>query len=237
LVVLAECLDSHEDNISLLYLTDNEATLQVIHKWIDGGAKLNLSKSTDVEVLKKIRLKLQKRVQAGAATLLVKVKDHRGDPLNEETDIRAEMGHHKEQKEVIWDSPTNRTVYQWEVGPITISTTWTNTVRNRFRQKAGEIEAFRALEIGGAKWCKEHIPRKGNDLTDEGLSVLDDMELWWEKQSLLWSCHNSRKKDRMNIGGTFLPHQKGAISSTFTSDWYLRSVDNRRKTHHGRRPS
>jgi hypothetical protein len=82
--------------------------------------------------------------------------------------IYAEMGRRKEQKEVIWDSSTNRTVYQWTVGQITRSTTWTNTVRNRFRQRAGEIEAFRALEKGAAKWCKEHIPRKGNDLTDEG---------------------------------------------------------------------
>jgi hypothetical protein len=74
---------------------------------------------------------------------------------------RLYMGHRKEQKEVIWDNPTNRIVYQWVVGPITRSTTWTNTVRNRFRQKAGENEAFRALEIGEAKWCKEHIPWKG----------------------------------------------------------------------------
>ena len=102
---------------------------------------------------------------------------HRGDPLNEETDIRSEMGRHREQKEVIWDSPTNRTVYQWIVRPTTTSSTWTNTVRNRFRQKVGEIEAFRALEIGVVKWCKEHIPRKGNNLTDEGISLLVDMEL------------------------------------------------------------
>ena len=114
------------------------------------------------------------------------------------------------------------TLWLKSVGPITGSTTWTNTVRNRFRQKAGEIETFRALEIGAAKWCKEHIPHKGNDLTDEGLLLLDGMELWWEKQNLLWACHNSRKTDRMNIDGTFLPHQKGAISATFTSDWYLR---------------
>jgi hypothetical protein len=38
-------------------------------------------------------------------------------------------------------------------------------------KKRGKIEAFRALEIGEAKWCKEHIPRKGNDLTEEGLSL------------------------------------------------------------------
>jgi ribonuclease HI len=88
----------------------SQATVQAIRKWIGCGAKLNLSKSPDADVLKKIILKLQKRVQAGAVTLLVKIKAHRGDPLNEEADIRAEMGHRKEQQEVIWDNPTNRTV-------------------------------------------------------------------------------------------------------------------------------
>ncbi len=115
--------------------------------------------------------------------------------------------------------------------PIKSQTT-TNTVRNRFRQKEGEIEAFRALEIGEAKWCKEHIPRKDNnlnDITDEGISLLDDAELWWEKQNLLWACHASRSKDRMNNDGSFVTHQLGAISSTFTSDWYLRKGDSRDK--------
>ena len=55
------------------------------------------------------------------------------------------------------------------------------------------------------------------------------MELWWEKQNLLWARHNSRKKDRTNIEGTFLPHQKGAISATFTSDWSLRKGERRDK--------
>ncbi len=64
-----------------------------------------------MNVLKKIIIKLQKRVEVGAVTLLVKVKDLRGDPLNEETDIRVEIGHLKEQKEVTWDDPTNRTIY------------------------------------------------------------------------------------------------------------------------------
>ena len=142
------------------------------------------------------------------------------------------MGRRKEQDEVRWNSPTNRTVYQWTVGDNTRSTTWTNTVRNRFRQKEGEIEAFRALEIGAAKWRKEHVPCKGNDLnelTEEGVSLLDDMELWWDKQNLLWACHTSRKKDRMNIDGTFRPHQGGAISATFTSDWYLYKGESRDK--------
>ena len=78
------------------------------------------------------------------------------------------------------------------------------------------------MKVGAAKWCKEQIPHKGNDLTDEGILLLDDMELWWERQNLLWVSYNSRKKDRMGIDGTFLLHQTGAISTTFTSDWYLR---------------
>jgi ribonuclease HI len=232
MVSLTECLEDHGDDISLLYLTDSEAILQAIHRWIGCGAKLNLSKSPDVDVLKKIIIKLQRRVLAGAATLLVKVKTHRGDSLNEEADIRTEMGHHKEIKETGWNDPTDRTICRWKAGQITRSTSRTNTVRNRFRQKSGEIEAFRALEIGVAKWCKEHIPHKGNnlnDITDEGISLLDDAELWWEKQNLLWACHTSRSKDRMNNDGSFVTHQLGVISSTFTSDWYLRKGDSRDK--------
>jgi hypothetical protein len=77
--------------------------------------KLNLSKSPDADILKTIILKLQKRVEAGAATLLIKVKAHRGDPLNEEADIRTELGRRKEYKETIWDDLSGRTVYQWPV--------------------------------------------------------------------------------------------------------------------------
>ena len=232
MVALAECLEDHDDKISLLYLTDSEAILQAIHRWIGCGAKLNLSKSPDADVLKRVIIKLQKRVLAGAATLLVKVKAHRGDPLNEEADIRAELGRLKGHQEVKWNDSTNRTIYRWQEGQHTRSTTWTNTVRNRFRQKAGEIEAFQALEIGAAKWCKEHIPRKGKDLhniTEEGMSLLDDTELWWEKQNLLWACHASRSKNRVNSDGSFVQHQIGAISSTFTSDWYLRKGESRDK--------
>ena len=77
-----------------------------------------------------------------------------------------------------------------------------------------------------------HIPRKGNnphDITEEGISLLDDVELWWEKQNLLWAFHASRSKDRMNNDGSFVTHQLEAISSTFTSDWYLRKGESRDK--------
>jgi hypothetical protein len=50
-VSLWECLESHQHHENFLYLTDSETTLQVINKWIDGGAKLNLAKTADTDVL------------------------------------------------------------------------------------------------------------------------------------------------------------------------------------------
>ena len=112
LVALREYVEAHDDCTNLLYLTDSEATLQAIHKWIGGGAKLNLFRTSDTDVLKTITLKLEQRVKARTTTLLIKVKDHRGDPLNEEADIRAEMGRLKEYKETIWNDSSDRTVYE-----------------------------------------------------------------------------------------------------------------------------
>ncbi len=138
LVALRECLEAHPHNENLLYLTDSEATLQVINKWIGGGAKLSLAKTVDADILRVIIVKLQQRVKAKAATLLIKVKSHRGYPLNEEADIRAEMGRMKKEQEKTWSTPTNRTIYQWTEASKTKSgvhttkqTAWTQAVRNR----------------------------------------------------------------------------------------------------------
>ena len=78
----------------------------------------------------------------------------------------------------MWNDSSDRTVYECPVtstkhGGATVLKTsvWINTVRNYIRQKSGEIEVYKALAIGAQKWCKEHIPRNGNDLTEEGSST------------------------------------------------------------------
>ena len=59
-------------------------------------------------------------------------------PLNEETDIRGEMGRLKEDKEKTWSTQTDRTIYQLSEPSktkketlITKTSAWTQTVRNR----------------------------------------------------------------------------------------------------------
>lgn len=101
-------------------------------------------------------------------------------------------------------------------------------VRNRIRQKAGDIQAFRALE-GGA-WCKEHLQRKGPvPMSGEGRDLLEDKERWGNQTSFLSECHESRKRERINEDGSFKQHQKGPITSTYTGDWYHREGESRHK--------
>ncbi len=52
-------------------------------------------------------------------------------------------------------------------------------MRNYIRQKTGGIEDFKALEVDALKWCKEHVPRDGNDWIEEGQKLLDDPKLGW----------------------------------------------------------
>ena len=108
-------------------------------------------------------------------------------------DIRAEMGRLKEDNERTWTAQTNRTIYQWSEPSktrkgtlITKTSAWTHAVRNRMRQKAGEIQAFRALERGADKWRREHTQRNETDpISEEGQTHLEDTDRWRDQASLL----------------------------------------------------
>jgi hypothetical protein len=107
-------------------------------------------------------------------------------------------------------------------------TAWTQAVRNRIRQKAGEIQAHRAYEKGAEKWRKEHMPRKGKgNISAEGQELLEDKEVWGNETTLRGSIHDSRKRERSNVDGVFMSHQRGPIISTFTADWFLREGQGR----------
>jgi hypothetical protein len=124
----------------------------------------------------------------------------------------------KQEQEKTWSTPTNRTIHQWSEASKTkggVNTTkqkaWTQAVRNRMRQKAGEIQAYRAYEKGAEKWRKEHMPRKGKgNISGEGQELLEDKHIWGNETSFVepytnpenekdptktvYSCHT--KKDQ-----------------------------------------
>ncbi len=137
--------------------------------------------------------------------------------LNKKTDIRTEMGQRKEEQEKIWNTTTN-----------TRQTAWTQAVRNRIRQKVGEIQVYHSYEKGEEKWHKEHMPRKGQGgISEEGQEILEDRDIWTHETTLRGVIYGSRKRERINDDGVFIRHQKGPITSTFTTDWFLREGEGR----------
>jgi len=131
----------------------------------------------------------------------------------------------KQEQEKTWSMPTSRTIYKWTEASKTKSgtsttkqTAWTQAVRNRIQQKAGEIQANRAYEKGAEKWRKEHMPRKGKgNISAEGQELLEDKSIWGNETTLRGAILESRKRKRVSADGLFMPHQKGPITSTFTA--------------------
>ena len=73
----------------MLHLCDNEVLLKAVKlRWVAEGGKATLVGEQDTHILREAIEELRKRATAGAATFLVKVKAHRREPVNEETDIQ-----------------------------------------------------------------------------------------------------------------------------------------------------
>jgi len=71
----------------LLYLCDNQSLLKAVNRWIVEGGKATLVGAPDADILAAAIKILRKRITAGTATFLVKVKAHRGEPADERADI------------------------------------------------------------------------------------------------------------------------------------------------------
>ena len=73
----------------LLYFCDNQSLLKAVTMWIGEGGKATLVGAPDADILTAAIKILRKRIAAGTATFLVKVKAHRVQPANEGADMVA----------------------------------------------------------------------------------------------------------------------------------------------------
>ena len=74
----------------MLYLCDNQVLLKAVKRWVGEGGNATLVGALVADISLEAIEELEKRTPAGAATFLVKVKAHRGEPSNEEADIQAD---------------------------------------------------------------------------------------------------------------------------------------------------
>ena len=101
-----------------------------------------------------VEIEPRKDPLTGAATFLVKVKAHRGEPLNELADAREAAKEHRE-----WIDRTDWMVFQWEEEKGTRRSVWTAGVRKAVRKGAGQFVV---------KSTREKRRRGGGNFTSKG---------------------------------------------------------------------
>ena len=72
-----------------------------------------MAMAPDADILRKILEVFRERIEAVATTFLIKIKAHRGEPMNEEADTLAEAGREKEKDTAKWTERTQRLIFKW----------------------------------------------------------------------------------------------------------------------------
>ena len=153
------------------------------------GGKATLATAPDADILREIVCLLTQRVRAGRATFLIKVKSHRGDPINERADILAEKGREISDDDKRWDDRTDRMTFEVRKGDTTVRSVWTNSIRNAFRKQAGWAKLQEARAAAAKHWTERvwyrhnqrwlQASREGTEASKSG-SFKDDRE-WGKK--------------------------------------------------------
>jgi len=165
----------------LLCLCDNQSLLKAVNRWIGEGGKATFVGALDADILAAAIEILRKRIAGGAATLLVKVKAHRGEPAKEGADNLVDKAISDPQVEEKWCQRTSRVVFTCRkpcsgVGKVTYQdrhSTFHTSVMDATQTGAAENEVQKHEEkLTGAwrqmstlrqryeKWCK------GDDIED-----------------------------------------------------------------------
>ena len=98
----------------MLYLCDNPALLKAVERWVGEGGKATLVGAPDADILLEAIKELRTTTTAGAATFLVRVKAHRGEPADEEADIQADKAISDKDIPMEWHDRTNQAVFTWQ---------------------------------------------------------------------------------------------------------------------------
>ena len=155
LAAIASVLQSASVREDLLYLGDSETALDRIRSWIGRGPKASLVGDANADIMRPIIECLRVRTQQGARTFFVKIKAHRGEPLNECADTQAETARQLPEDTQQWTDRTRRMTYEWRDKEVTRTSTWSNAVRNAMRRGAAEWHRKKILRKAAGKWSKE----------------------------------------------------------------------------------
>ena len=226
LMLLREAPDE-EDVVALL---DCKSEITEVGKWIGEGAKATLVGVANADILEKIIEKLRARIQAGAATFLVKVKAHRGEPLNEEADDCADIGRLQDADTKEWTDRTERLIFRWQTADgVKRKNAWGASVRIALR-KQGAWAMYRThMTAGGRKWSEDNwmgpdlCGRAPAEAVREEVKGLwfDPLDVWMEK------CTEQRRNGQEGEK----KGQRSPATDSWTADFMTRKGESRECIH------
>ena len=118
-----------QDRKPIILLSDSACFLSSSQKWIGEGKSPSMHGNPDAEIMRDIVQLLQERMEPGLLTIFIKIKAHRGDPLNELADRWADEG--RQSENIRWSLPTNRPIFYWTDNGTTHRSPMNPTVKKR----------------------------------------------------------------------------------------------------------
>jgi len=100
-----------QDSKPIILLSDSACFLSFSQKWIGEEKSPSMHRNPDADIMRDIVQLLRERIEQGLRTIFVKIKAHRGDPLNEVADRWTDEG--RQSENVRWSLPTNRPIFYW----------------------------------------------------------------------------------------------------------------------------
>ena len=98
---------------NLVVMVDNQSILREINRWVGEGDRTFLALSVNPDILRMIIGRLCMRIVLGTSTFLCKVKNHRGESLNEVVDDLTDLGRTIDPEHTVWTTRSNRMVFSW----------------------------------------------------------------------------------------------------------------------------
>jgi hypothetical protein len=102
--------------------------------------------------------RIRERVQKGARTFMVKVKAHRGEPLNEKADTQAENARQLQDDCRQWTVRTPSMTYEWsDSNGVKRTTAWSKAVRKAMVRGGAEYQVQEATNHAVTNWRKTFL--------------------------------------------------------------------------------
>jgi len=142
-----------QDRRPIILLSDSACFLSSSQNWIGEGKSPSMWGNPDADIMRDIVQLLRERIEQGLLTIFIKVKAHRGDPLNELADKWADGG--RQSKNIRWSLLTNRPIFSWTENGITHCSPMNPTVkkiidiqvsRQQLKTHTGSTENFLTRE-------------------------------------------------------------------------------------------